>query len=258
MAHTGTTANNRRDFIVSTRNLSKTYYTPEGKVCVLRSVEMDIKRDSIAIQGPSGCGKSTLINVLSALDTPDPGSKVWFDGKLVRFDRTREVADLRRKVGLVFQSYNLIAHLSALDNVAVVLATQGWNWGIARSAAHKQLAEVGLAERAAFKPHQLSGGQQQRVGIARALVGSPKLVVADEPTGNLDFESAEQVMRLLNKCAVVMGIPVLIVTHDKNIASRYCNQILQWRNGQFIEVRRSPRRSVDRHVAATRSVAGCK
>jgi len=224
--------------VVALRACSKTFDTPEGEIQILRNVHFDIHRGSIiALQGESGCGKSTLLNIIGGLDTPDNGTRMAFAGRLIDFCERNALVSLRQQVGFIYQSHNLVPHLSALDNVALALAAKGWSWREARGRAERWLTEVGLADRLNYKPHQLSGGQQQRVGLARALAGSPRILLADEPTGNLDRESAKTVMGLLHNCAGKMGMPILIATHDRNLAIKYCDRVLQWheRDGIFRE-----------------------
>ena len=225
--------------VVALRNCSKKFNTPAGDLQVLKSVNLDIRRgDIIAILGKSGCGKSTLLNIIAGLDTPDYGTKVYFGGKLINFSDKRELICLRKQVGFIYQGHNLIPHLSALDNVAIALVAKGCSWRIARAQAEIWMEKVGLQERLYYQPHQLSGGQQQRVGLARALVASPKILLADEPTGNLDIGSAKKAMNLLRICAVKSDVPVLIATHDKNLAMDFCDRIFQWNelDGVFCEV----------------------
>jgi len=242
--------------VVVLQTCSKSYDTPEGRIRILKSVDLDIEKGTItAIQGESGCGKSTLINILGGLDTPDSGTKMFFAGRMVDFSNRAAMASLRQQVGLIYQSHNLVPHLCALDNVALALAAKGWSYREARTRAAQWLQRVKLGDRLDYRPHQLSGGQQQRVGLARALVGSPRILLADEPTGNLDTNSAKTAMRLLRTCAVKMGIPVLIATHDGNLARKYCNRILQWceQEGIFRDVQLPPANSVSsgRLVAAS-------
>lgn len=215
--------------VVVLRACSKTYDTPEGVKQILKNVHLDIHKGTItALQGESGCGKSTLLNIIGGLDTPDQGTKMAFAGRFIDFSDRNALVKLRQQVGLIYQSHNLVPHLSALDNVALALAAKGWPWREARDRAEKWLVRVGLHDRLHYRQHQLSGGQQQRVGLARALVRSPKILLADEPTGNLDTKSAKSAMKLLHTCAIKMGIPVLIATHNENLAKSYCDRILQW------------------------------
>jgi putative ABC transport system ATP-binding protein len=194
--------------------VSKTYRTTEVETRALSDVSMEIAPgEFVAIMGPSGCGKSTLLNVLGLLDSPTSGAYGFFGEDVARLPEARLTALRRDRIGFVFQSFNLIDDLSVAENVEVGLLYRGGSGGQRRKRVEEALQRVGMAHRARHKPQQLSGGQQQRVAVARALVSAPSLILADEPTGNLDTANGEAVMALL-KGAAVAGVTVVMVTHS--------------------------------------------
>jgi putative ABC transport system ATP-binding protein len=210
------------------------HYTAGGsRIDVLRNIDLDIEAgERVAIAGPSGCGKTTLLLLLAGLEQPSAGS-VAFDGvPLEGLDRDA-LADLRRdRVGIVFQSFHLVPSLSALDNVALPLEIAGRR--DARRRARALLGKIGLGERLGHYPAQLSGGEQQRVAIARALVHSPKLVLADEPTGNLDDQTGAAVGELLFDLNEQAETTLVLVTHDLEFAAR-CDRVLRLHDGRLSE-----------------------
>ena len=195
-------------------NVSKVYRTSEGETQALGEVSLEIAGgEFVAIMGPSGCGKSTLLNVLGLLDSPSAGA-YWFFGEDVARYSERQLTRLRReRIGFVFQSFNLIDDLSVAENVEVALLYRKVPAAERRRRVREALERVGIAHRAGHRPQQLSGGQQQRVAVARALVSGPSLILADEPTGNLDTANGEAVMGLLRD-AVKSGVTVVMVTHS--------------------------------------------
>jgi putative ABC transport system ATP-binding protein len=195
-------------------NVSKVYRTSEVETQALGEVSLEIAGgEFVAIMGPSGCGKSTLLNVLGLLDSPSAGA-YWFFGEDVARYSERQLTRLRReRIGFVFQSFNLIDDLSVAENVEVALLYRKVAAPERRRRVREALERVGIAHRAGHRPQQLSGGQQQRVAVARALVAGPSLILADEPTGNLDTANGEAVMGLLND-AVKGGVTVVMVTHS--------------------------------------------
>ena len=219
------------DAMIQVRDLRKTYHMGEIEVPALRGVSFDIRRSEfVAIMGPSGSGKSTLMNLLGCLDTPDEGRYI-LDGLPVELlDRDLLAAVRNRKIGFVFQQFNLLPRQTALENVALPLVYGGGVPVEERYArAEAMLDLVGLGDRLDHRPKELSGGQQQRVAIARALVTQPALLLADEPTGNLDSKASEDIMTLfqdLNK----QGITVVLVTHDPDIAA-HAQRVLTVRDG---------------------------
>ncbi|WP_116808506.1 ABC transporter ATP-binding protein [Steroidobacter cummioxidans] len=195
-------------------NLSKTYRTDEVETRALSGVSLEIQAgEFVAIMGPSGCGKSTLLNILGLLDSPSSGS-YWFFGEDVARHSEQQLTQRRRSgIGFVFQSFNLIDDLNVTENVEVSLLYQGMSRAERVKRIVAALDRVGLSHRAKHLPHQLSGGQQQRVAIARALVANPKLILADEPTGNLDTENGAEVMAMLGDINQ-SGTTVVMVTHS--------------------------------------------
>jgi putative ABC transport system ATP-binding protein len=195
-------------------DISKVYRTAEVETLALNGVSLQIDPgEFVAIMGPSGCGKSTLLNVLGLLDSPSSGAFSFF-GEAVAGLAESGLTKLRREhIGFVFQSFNLIDDLSVAENVEVALLYRGVPAGERRRRVAEALERVGMGHRARHRPQQLSGGQQQRVAVARALVSQPRLILADEPTGNLDTANGEEVMRLLTEAAAA-GVTVVMVTHS--------------------------------------------
>ncbi len=207
--------------LIAMEDICQSYRMGEQRLPVLDSITLTIRRgESCAIVGTSGSGKSTLLNILGLLDQPVSG-RFLLDGRDMGRATPNERADLRnRLIGFVFQSFNLLPRLSALDNVALPLLYRGHSRQQARQHAQHQIERVGLADRQAHLPADLSGGQRQRVAIARALVGEPALVLADEPTGNLDGETAQDIMGLLLELNRTQAVSLVMVTHDADLALR--------------------------------------
>ncbi len=199
--------------------LKKTYFLPKVTIEVLKGIDLEVaEREFVAIMGPSGSGKSTLLNIIGCLDRPSEG-KYLFMGMDINSKTDNELAEIRnRKIGFVFQSFNLLPRLSAWKNVEMPLIYRGIKQRDRREKAYEMLKRVGLSERAEHKPSELSGGEQQRVAIARALINNPAVILADEPTGNLDSRAGKEIMeifRMLNE----EGVTIIMVTHEMDIAS---------------------------------------
>ncbi|HMO56187.1 MAG TPA: ABC transporter ATP-binding protein [Roseiflexaceae bacterium] len=221
--------------IVETRALSKTYGTGQAAVPALRGIQISIAAgEFVAVMGPSGCGKSTLLHLIGGLDRPDSG-EVLIAGQAIAGLPDDDLARLRRRtIGFVFQFYNLLPVLSALENAALPMILDGMRPAAARERAGEWLQRVGLTDQLQRRPSQLSGGQQQRVAIARAMAADPALVLADEPTGNLDSQSAEAIATLLRQTAGDWGRAVLMVTHDPRIAA-YADRIIFLKDGTVVD-----------------------
>jgi len=220
--------------MINLSNITKNYHMGEMDITVLAGITLSIKPgELIAVMGPSGSGKSTLMNIIGCLDRPTSGVYRFEDREISTLSDD-ELASVRNvKIGFVFQTFNLLQRLSALKNVEVPLIYSGVPARTRKERAVPMLERVGLAERIYHKPTELSGGQQQRVAIARALVNNPQLLLADEPTGNLDSRSGEEILNILtglNK----QGVTIVIVTHDQNVASR-CKRNIHLRDGQIID-----------------------
>ena len=218
------------DDVITATDLTKIYQMGEVEVRALAGVSLTIQRGEIlAIMGPSGSGKSTLMNLLGCLDRPT-GGEYYLDGELVSRMKDDQLASVRnRKVGFVFQSFNLLPRATALSNVELPLRYAGLRRGRVQKA-REALESVGLADRVMHRPTELSGGQQQRVAIARALVNDPAIIMADEPTGNLDSKSGEEIINLLLKLNRQDGKTIILVTHDAQVASR-TGRIIRLRDG---------------------------
>lgn len=221
-------------YVVDVRNITKTYVLGEIQVKALRGVSFAIAPgEFVAIMGASGSGKSTLMNILGCLDQPTSG-EYYLNGRELSKLSGSELARLRNKeLGFVFQSYNLLPRLDAVRNVELPLIYAGVSSSERRECALAALKRVGLAERARHRPAELSGGQQQRVAIARALINEPKLLLADEPTGNLDTASSIEIMQIFQELNQ-RGITVILVTHEEDIAA-FAKRILRFRDGLLIE-----------------------
>jgi putative ABC transport system ATP-binding protein len=224
--------------IVEARSLRKTYDTGAVKVDALRGLDLALEKgEMVAIMGPSGCGKTTLLNCLSGLDSID-GGEVLIEGTPLSEMSDRERTDYRaRRMGFVFQFYNLIPVLTAAENVELPLLLARVPAREARERAIDALALVGLAERAGHVPDALSGGERQRVTIARSLVNDPAIVWADEPTGDLDSENAEEIVVLMRRLNLERGLTFLIVTHDISVG-RKTDRIIRMLDGEVVEEQR--------------------
>lgn len=217
--------------VIATKELCKTYDMGATKVHALSGVDIDIyKNDYVALMGPSGSGKSTLMNLLGCLDSPTQGD-YFLDEINVSSMTDSELAEVRnKKIGFVFQTFNLLPRLSALDNVALPLVYSGMSRQAREARAQEVLDAVGLGDRVDHKPNELSGGQRQRVAIARALVNNPSIILADEPTGNLDTKTSIEIMAIFEKIHA-QGNTVILVTHEPDIAE-HAHRIVRLRDGK--------------------------
>ncbi len=221
--------------IITISNLTKIYGKNETAVTALDHVSTKIEAgEFVAVMGPSGCGKSTLLHLVGGLDHPSEGS-VWLDGqKIYSLNDAKLTETRRRKIGFVFQFYNLLPMLTAAENTSLPLILDGVKPDIANSKAAEWLTRFGLGKRVKSRPDQLSGGQQQRVAIARALTSEPVIILADEPTGNLDSRASDEIAGLLRKVVSEYKRTVLMVTHDPRIAA-YADRILFLKDGKIVE-----------------------
>jgi len=231
-----TAQNDRKDtgIIIRTRHLTKYYHMGSAVVKALDGVDLEIRKgEFVSITGPSGSGKSTMMHILGCLDRPTSGT-YEFNGQLVSSLSDRQLAHIRnRSIGFVFQTFNLINRTSALDNVAVPLIYARRR--STRAAAMAALERVGLAHRAKHKPSELSGGERQRVAIARAIVNNPLLLLADEPTGNLDTHTGNQILAIFHELHR-SGVTIVLVTHEPDIAAQ-AERIIRMRDGKIVEDR---------------------
>jgi len=216
--------------VIDTHDISKMYRMGTEEIHALRSVTITIQRgEYVAFMGPSGSGKSTLMNIVGCLDTPT-GGRYILNGKDVSRMSDNQLADVRNKeIGFVFQTFNLLPRATSLDNVALPLIYAGYNKSDRQEKAMQALRSVGLETRAKHRPNELSGGQRQRVAIARALVNDPSIILADEPTGNLDTKTSHEIMDLF-EALYVKGNTIIMVTHEEDIA-RYSHRIVRLRDG---------------------------
>jgi putative ABC transport system ATP-binding protein len=217
--------------VVEIINLKKTYMLGKVPVDALRGVNLKVKSgEFISILGPSGSGKSTLLNLIGALDKPTSG-KMFIDGVDLSTLNDNQLTDIRRKIGFVFQFFNLIPRLTARDNVELSMSIANVGKDIRRKRAEELLETVGLKDRMNHKPAELSGGQQQRVAVARALANNPKFLLMDEPTGNVDSKTAREVIALIRKLNQ-NGVTIIMVTHDQNL-SKEAKRTIQVMDGEI-------------------------
>jgi putative ABC transport system ATP-binding protein len=217
--------------MIRLEDITKVYPMGQRELTVLRGINMHIKQgEMVAIMGPSGSGKSTVLNLMGCLDKPTSGS-YHLDGREVSRLSSTELAQVRaQKIGFVFQQFNLLPRATALSNVELGMRYAG---GSDRQRAMEALEKVGLADRVNHRPTEMSGGEQQRVAIARALVKNPPLILADEPTGNLDSHSGQEVISILTSLHTEQGITLVMITHDINIAHN-CQRIINIKDGQVV------------------------
>ena len=221
--------------IITTQNLTKTFGSGSTAVTALDRVNLSVNTgEFVAIMGPSGCGKSTLLHLIGGLDRPSDGKVIIEGTSIAEMDDDRLTELRRRKIGFVFQFFNLIPVLNAVENAALPVTLDGVKPVEAQRKAAEWLARFGLADRMASRPDQLSGGQQQRVAIARALAAEPSLILADEPTGNLDTRSGDEIASLMRDVAKKYGRTVVMVTHDPRIAA-YADRIVFLKDGKIVD-----------------------
>lgn len=223
------------DYVIEVENVKKIYQMGVVEVHALAGVSFKVRRgEVVAIMGPSGAGKSTIMNILGCLDRPSAGEYV-LDGEPVSSLSDDQLADIRnRKVGFVFQSFMLLPRQTALANVELPMRYAGIPAKERHERGRRSLESVGLGDRISHRPTELSGGQQQRVAVARALVNNPAIIMADEPTGNLDSKSGEDIMELLKALNRERGTTVIVITHDQNIGKQ-AQRIIQLRDGLLVE-----------------------
>jgi putative ABC transport system ATP-binding protein len=231
------------DAVIAVKNLVKTYKVGEHEVRALRGVNLEVQRgEFLAVTGPSGSGKSTFMHIVGCLDRPTSGQYLLDGQDVSRMSKDALAAVRNKKIGFVFQGFNLLSRTSALDNVELPLLYGG---GLKTAERHKRAKEmleaVGLGQRFDHHPNQLSGGQQQRVAIARALINTPSILLADEPTGNLDTRTSIEVMGLFQRLNVERNISVVLITHEVDIAE-YGTRIVSFRDGQVVADRNVSRR----------------
>ncbi|MGD1094164.1 MAG: ABC transporter ATP-binding protein [Bryobacteraceae bacterium] len=238
--------------VISVRSLSKIYQVGEVAVHALRGVSLEIDTgEFVAVVGPSGSGKSTLMHILGCLDHPTSG-EYFLDGNDVSRLTDDELSGIRNKqIGFVFQGFNLLARTSAIENVELPLLYSGSSVspGERRKIAMEALDAVGLADRAEHHPNQLSGGQQQRVAIARALLNNPRILMADEPTGNLDSRTSLEVMDIFQTLKAERGITIVLITHEQQVAE-YGSRIVAFKDGNIVSDRPNSERKLARYELA--------
>ncbi len=254
VASQGDTTNH--DFIIQAERVVKTYNTGTQEVRALRGVDFAVARgEMLAVMGPSGCGKTTLLNCLSGLDEVSEG-RVWLEGTDLARMKDRARTNYRaRRMGFIFQVYNLLPVLSAVENVELPLLVAGVRPGEARKKSLQALETVGIAEWAKHRPAQLSGGQRQRVTIARSLVNNPAIIWADEPTGALDSATANEIISLMRELNRSQNLTLVIVTHDPGIGAK-CDRIVRMRDGHIDHSADIPPSAVEE--AAGELVAGVR
>ena len=236
--------------ILSARELARTYETNGAAVLALRGVDFAVEQgELVAVMGPSGCGKSTLLNLLAGLDRPTAGEVYLAEKRVDNLSEGKRAVIRRRQIGFVFQAFNLIGNLSVSDNVELPALVAGFSAKEARSRREDLLEELGIGDKGDAVPASLSGGEQQRVAIARALINRPSVLLADEPTGNLDTKSTREVLALLQS-SNADGQTIVLVTHDPRVASA-ANRIIRMRDGWIVHETRIDDKSDSRAVLSS-------
>ena len=229
--------------MLSVRGLTKTYATADGSFQALKGINLDVQEgDFVGVMGPSGSGKSTAMNILGCLDVPTSGSFRFKGVAVQNLDRDQRALLRRRYLGFVFQGFNLLARTDALENVELPLLYRGEDKAKRRESGMAALEKVGLGKWWDHTPAELSGGQQQRVAIARAIVTNPDVLLADEPTGNLDSKTSEEIMELLTELNEKSGITVIMVTHEPDMAA-YARTIVHFRDGMIESIEQNAQRT---------------
>jgi len=226
--------------LIHLSDVKKVFYTDEVETHALSGIHLDIKKgEYLSIAGPSGCGKSTLLSILGLLDTPTDGEYVLNDNAVENLSLSQRARIRNREVGFIFQSFNLIGDLTVYENVELPLTYRGMNSSDRKQRVTAALERVGMAHRAKHLPSQLSGGQQQRVAVARAVSGQPSILLADEPTGNLDSKNSEIVLNMLRQSNKELGQTVLMITHNPE-AAEYGDRIIHMRDGEIVSPEKDP------------------
>jgi len=224
--------------LLEARQVSKVYQMGSTKVFALNGVSVGVREgEFVALQGTSGSGKSTLLNMLGGLDRPTDGEVLFENRSLAPFSKKEMARYRRQSVGMIFQNFNLISTMSAVENINLALAFGGLKYSARRERAEELLDRVGLADRATHRPSELSGGEQQRVSIARALSNRPRILLADEPTGNLDSTRSEELLALLREMVERDQLTILMVTHDQELAAQFADRIILMKDGRVVEER---------------------
>jgi ABC-type lipoprotein export system ATPase subunit len=222
--------------LLEARDVSKVYKMGSTDVFALNGVSLSVSEgEFVCLQGTSGSGKSTLLNMLGGLDRPTGGEVLFDNNSLAPFSKKELARYRRRSVGMIFQNFNLISTMSAAENINLALAFGGLKASERNKRATELLERVGLADRATHRPSELSGGEQQRVAIARALSNRPRILLADEPTGNLDSTRSEELLALLREMVARDQLTVLMVTHDKELAAHFADRIILMKDGRVTE-----------------------
>jgi putative ABC transport system ATP-binding protein len=222
--------------LLEAREVSKIYEMGSTKVFALNGVSLGVRQgEFVAIQGTSGSGKSTLLNMLGGLDRPTEGEVLFENNSLAPFTKKEMARYRRHSVGMIFQNFNLISTMSAAENINLALAFGGLKLSERNKRAEELLRRVGLSGRVTHRPSELSGGEQQRVAIARALANRPRILLADEPTGNLDSTRSEELLTLLREMVERDQLTILMVTHDGELAARFADRIILMKDGKVIE-----------------------
>ncbi len=231
---------------IEIKNLSKVYLMGKERVIALKKIDLKFYEGKVyCIVGKSGSGKSTLLNMMAGLEKPTQGEVIYYGKHHVEKMGEGKLSKFRREnIGFVFQSYNLMGQLTALENVAMPLIFKGYARSIRNKAAKLMLQQVGLGDRIKHKPNQMSGGQQQRVSVARAFVSRPKIVFADEPTGNLDSKTSIEVMELITKIARANGQTLILVSHDQETAD-YADTVISFLDGKVLDIKHNERKMGD-------------